>query len=539
MTVRTRFAPSPTGSLHVGGARTALYCLLHAHREGGKFILRIEDTDQARSTEESAVGIVADMKWLGLLWDEGPEAGGELGPYFQSRRLELYHKYIQQLLDENKAYYAWESREELNTMRTAAQAAKRDFVFRDPGYPDADVARYKEEGRTPIVRLRAPDHDQVVRDVVLGDVLMPAEKLEDVVICKADGFPTYHFAVVVDDHFMQISQVLRGQEHLMNTPKHLAIYAALGWEPPKYGHMPLIFSMDGSKMSKRDKAKVARAAARQATKERGEQGYQWLADAIGIEMSELTRFMKKKSDGVALAEAIAQEVGAALPLIDVSDFRKAGYLPEALNNFLALLGWSPGDDREIMTLAEMQELFTVERIGKTNARFDTTKLEWLSGETIRRASIDRLVEAHDDYLGHSDSPLAALSADQRRTLIALYQQRMKTFSDLDRQARFFVAAPTEYDAKAAKKHLLKGDGVANLASIREPLAAATWTPEGIDEAVKTFAESRELGIGKFAQPLRVAMTGSAVSPGIGDTLAFLDRDEVLARINACLAHFAA
>ncbi|TNE87701.1 MAG: glutamate--tRNA ligase [Deltaproteobacteria bacterium] len=540
MTVRTRFAPSPTGSLHVGGARTALYCLLHARREGGQFVLRIEDTDQARSTEESAKGIVDDLKWLGLLWDEGPEVGGDFGPYFQSQRLDIYNRYLDQLLAEGKAYEAWESREELQAMRDAAQAAKRDFVFRHPGYADEDVARYKAEGRTPVVRLRAPSHDLVVHDVVLGDVVMPAEKLEDVVVRKADGFPTYHFAVVVDDHHMGITQVLRGQEHLMNTPKHLAIYEALGWEPPKYGHMPLIFSMDGSKMSKRDKAKTARAAARDASKARGAKDHAWLAEATGVDAAELQQFMKKKNDGVALAEAIAKHLAVPLPMIDVTDFKKGGYLPEALNNFLALLGWSPGDDREVMTLAEMQELFTVDRIGKTNAKFDTTKLEWLNGETIRRSTLDRLVEAHDDYLGWTESPLAGLSAAQRRDLLEMYQARIKTFADLDVQASFFVTAPTAYDDKGAAKWLLKGEptGLAHLAATRSAIAECVWTVDGIEEAVKSLAEAREVGMGKLAQPLRMALTGTASSPGLGQTVAFFARDEVLARIDACLAHFA-
>lgn len=540
MTVRTRFAPSPTGSLHVGGARTALYCLLHAHREGGRFILRIEDTDQARSTEESALGIVRDLQWLGLQWDEGPVVEGEYGPYFQSRRLDLYNRYIERLLSEGKAYEAWESRDELQAMRDAAQAAKRDFVFRCPGYSDEAIATYREQGRTPVVRLRAPDHDLIVKDVVLGDVVMPADKLEDVVIRKADGFPTYHFAVVVDDHHMAITQVLRGQEHLMNTPKHLAIYEALGWEPPLYGHMPLIFSMDGSKMSKRDKAKVARTAARDASQARGSKDHAWLAEALGIDPAELGAFMKKKSDGVALAEQIAAHLGVPLPMIDVSDFQRGGYLPEALNNFLALLGWSPGDDREVMTLEEMQELFTLDRIGRTNARFDTTKLEWLNGETIRRTSLDRLLEAHTDYLGRVSSPLGTLDEDRRRALLAMYQPRIKTFADLDAQAGFVTQRPTSYDDKASTKWLLKGEvpGLAHLAAARPTLAACPWQATALEEAVKELAESRGVGMGKLAQPLRLALTGAATSPGLGETLAFFDREEVLARVDACLEHFA-
>ncbi len=263
MTSRVRFAPSPTGQLHVGGARTALFNWLFSRGTAGKMVLRIEDTDQVRSSRESEESIKTDLRWLGLQWDEGPDEGGPGAPYRQSERRDLYDAAFQQLLDAGHAYLAYESPAELGAMRDAARAEKRDFIFRKPAYSAEDLARFEADGRTPVVRLEAPGHDATFVDQVLGEITVPEAKLDDFVIRKADGFPTYHLAVVVDDHHMQVTNVLRAQEHLMNTAKHLLLYEALGWEPPQHGHMPLIFSMDGSKMSKRDKAKATRARVRE------------------------------------------------------------------------------------------------------------------------------------------------------------------------------------------------------------------------------------------------------------------------------------
>lgn len=539
MTVRTRFAPSPTGSLHVGGARTALYCWLHARRHEGVFLLRIEDTDQARSTDEAAAGIIRDMRWLGLQWDEGPEAeAAGTGPYFQSQRLDLYNRHMQELLDSGAAYEAWESAEELRAERDAARAAKENFRYkRRPTTPE-QIEAWRAEGRTPVIRLAAPTHAVHVHDEVLGDVHLAVEDLEDIVIRKADGFPTYHYAVVMDDHHMGVSMVLRGQEHLLNTPKHLGLYEAMGWEPPSHAHLPIIFNMSGGKMSKRDKAKAARAGARGAAKDGGHEGWGWLASTVGETEEHVHRFMKKKHDSVSLAEIIADTLSVELPLIEVMDFRKRGYLPEGLLNYLALLGWSPGGDREIMSMDEMVAEFSLERVKKTPARFDVAKLDAMNAEHIRRSSLDRLVEAQDAYLEvRPDSHFAGMAAADRRVYLEMYQQRISTFSDLETRAGFFFERPTTWQDKAVNKHLRKGGGLERLAELRGVLADAGFGVGELEAALTAWAEARELGLGKIAQPLRVALTGTGVSPGIFETLALLGKEESLARIDATLAEF--
>ena len=538
--VRTRFAPSPTGSLHIGGVRTALYCLLWARHTGGQFLLRIEDTDLTRSSDESARGIVEDLEWVGLKWDEGPDVGGEFGPYYQSKRLDLYNKYVDQLLAADRAYLAWEDHAELTAERKAAEAEKRTFRYRRRQYSDADLSRFREEGRKPVVRLSAPNHDITVDDHVLGDVTIVADELDDLIIRKADGFPTYHFAVVIDDHFMKVDLVLRGQEHLMNTHKHAGIFEALGWEPTATGHLPLIFNPTGSRMSKRDKAKAARAAARDVAKAesypKGDWG--WLAQRTERPIDEIVAFMKKSHDGVATANAIAVALDLELPMIDVSDFRKGGYLPEALLNYLALLGWSPGDDREILTMDEMVEAFSTDRITKTPARFDPDKLRWMNGEYMRALPEDRVLELLNAWFKLVDTPVAAATLEQRRLLLGMYRQRMSTFADFAASARFYFVAPTAYDSKSAKKHLLQGDGLEHLSRARSALEdVGRWEVDSLERRLGTLCEETGSKLGKFAQPLRVATSGSAVTPPIFDVLAFLGRGEVLNRIDACLGHF--
>ena len=537
MSAVTRFAPSPTGSLHVGGARTALYCLLHARHAGGRFILRIEDTDQARSSDESMRGILRDMEWLGLDWDEGPGRDGGHGPYRQSQRLPLYNDVIQRLIDAGHAYEAWESREELTAFRAAARAAKQDFHYRRRPVSDEDVARYRAEGRVPVIRMAAPPHDVTVTDRILGEVTLEEHALDDVVIREADCFPTHHLAVVVNPHHMGVTQVLRGQEHLMNTHKHLGLMEALGWDAPAFGHMPIIFNPGGSKMSKRDKAKAARASARLARDTGGHTGWGWLAEQTGLDEGELTRFMKKKHDDIHMAEAIAAALGVQLPMIEVMDFRRGGYLPEALNNYLALLGWSPGDDREILSMDELVEAFTLERVNKTAARFDLEKLRWMNGEYLRSVSDQRLRLRLGQWLEVADTALAGLDEGRRWTLVQLYRARVSSLSEIEEQGWFFLRRPTSWDAKAAKKHLLKGGGLDNLAAARAVLADAPWEIEALEASLGALADARGLRMGKVAQPVRVAVAGQAASPGIGDTLAFLGRDEVLARVDACLGHF--
>jgi glutamyl-tRNA synthetase len=521
-----------------------LYCLLHARGSQGTYVLRIEDTDRARSTEASNAGIQRDLKWLGLDWDEGPGADGGCGPYFQSQRLEIYQGYFDKLLASGHAYEAWETPAELNALRQEAQKASGSFRYRFKNHSEDEVRAFRAEGRVPVLRLRNPGHDVVVHDDILGDVQIGLDTLDDIVIRKADGYPTYHFAVVIDDQHMKISSVLRGQEHLMNTPKHLGLYEALGWESPRYGHMPLIFNPAGSKMSKRDKAKAARAGARQAKDQRKAKGldvsdWTWLANETGLETSEIEAFMKKKNDNIDTAERIATALSITLPMIDVMDFRKAGYLPEALLNYLALLGWSPGDDRELMTVDEMIEAFSVDRVGKTPARFDPDKLKWMNGEYMRASSEARLLSALDSFLevtGAED--IANLSREKQVEWLHLYRERNPTFGDMISASQFLFVPPTEYAGKPSRKHLLKNDGLGRLVTLAQSLGGLeSWTKSSIESVIEELMASHQNGLGQWAMPIRIAVAGNPVTPSIYETLAFMTQQEVINRLLACHAHF--
>jgi glutamyl/glutaminyl-tRNA synthetase len=541
MSTVTRFAPSPTGSLHVGGARTALYCLLHARRHGGRFLLRIEDTDRARSTDAATVGILRDLAWLGLEWDEGPGKDAGNGPYFQSERLAIYDRYFALLLASGAAYEAWESPDELASLRAASKDGLRyrrgDTV---PAPTPEQIAAYRAEGRVPVVRLVAPDEGVTVDDVVLGPVSQTRDELEDIVIRKADGYPTYHFGVVIDDHLMGVTLVMRGQEHLLNTPKHLGLYRALGWEPPVHGHLPLIFNPQGSKMSKRDKARVARAAARQAVDAAGGD-VAALAARCGLSTPDLTAFLDKQTDSIPVSEAIAAALGVDLPMIEVMDFRKAGYLPEALNNYLALLGWNPGPDpetgeeREIFSLDELAARWDLARVGKTPARFDPDKLRWMNAEYLRTLPDDALSVRLEQWFEVARSELPTLPRRLRRAVITLYRPRASTLAELEASARWMWHPPTTYDDKAVKKWILKGDGLALLRAARAALADCAWTEPDLESAITAMVEARGAKLGAVAQPIRVALSGGAATPGLWEVLHALDRADVLARIDRCLA----
>jgi glutamyl-tRNA synthetase len=502
--VRVRFAPSPTGYLHIGGARTVLFNWLAARKAGGAFLLRIEDTDQARNVADSVQKILSDLRWLGLTWDEGPEVGGEFGPYFQSQRLDLYSRYIQQLLEAGHAYYALETTQELESMRKAASASGGGFRYRrpDPIPTIEQGVAARSQGRQVVVRLKMPDADIVVHDDILGDVRMPADQLDDFVIQKGDGFPTYHFACAVDDELMKITHVLRGQEHLMNTPKHVALQRALGFSTPRYAHLPVIFNMDGSKMSKRDKDKALKA-------------------------------------------------GLPPPEIDVHDFRTAGYLPEALLNFIALLGWNPGDEREFFTLDELVDVFDISRVGRTNARFDREKLLSFNTTWSARLPEPRLLEAFKDFLQANASARATSSSlvfqrsglpptDDELLAVLRACAGFRTFSDVMKKAGFLFTPDDaiEFDPQAVKKVLQKNDnaGLAMLTHLLPKFEVATdWTAESLESLIKQACEEKQVGMGAVAQPVRVAISGSTISPAIGLSLELLGKERTMSRVRRCLA----
>jgi len=477
-TVKTRFAPSPTGHLHVGGARTALFNWLYARKHGGTFLLRIEDTDRARHVEGAAEKVVDDLRWLGIDWDEGYAVGGDNGPYVQSRRLDLYREHVGRLLEAQNAYYAFETPEQLEAMRK--DAPRGGFRYRRPAETPTDSARAdkaRAAGKPVVVRFKVPGRDVTVHDEVFADVTVAADQQEDFVILKDDGYPTYHLANVVDDRLMGVTLIMRGQEFLGQSWRQVLLREALGLPELAYAHLPLILDMQGRKLSKREGA------------------------------------------------------------VEVHSFRAAGYLPEALLNFIALLGWSPGGGRERLSRDELIESFSLERLSKANAKFDRDKL--LAFNTAAAAaSPERLLAGLKDYLAVAGTTLPAGDDGLLGRLLAV-NKGFRTFADIVAKCGvLFVADDAfDYDDKAVKKVLAKADGAgfAMLTDLRAALSGADWTEDALHALLERICADKGVGMGKVAQPIRVAVTGTAVSPGIVDTLILLGRDKTLARIDRCLA----
>lgn len=620
--VVTRFAPSPTGHLHIGGARTALFCWAFARRHAGRFMIRIEDTDQARSSDESARGILEDLAWLGIEWDDGPvltlppsadaarapgrtapdpaPAGGvrtigaharPVGPYFQARRRGIYDRYIEQLVRAGRAYPAFEAPEDLDAARRAAVEARQTYRYRRPGDVRAGEfaqARWRraQAGEPHVVRFLAPDGAVIVHDEVLGDVTYAAGEMDDFVIRKADLFPTYHFAVVVDDELMGVTHVLRAQEHLNNTPRHVALQHALVIHPadaaegrpagapfrtPVYAHMPLIFNMDGSKMSKRDKAKAARNELTRRMQQDPSLTAAALAARLGLDPAAVAGFLNRESDALDVAEALARHLRIDLPEIEVADFRERGYLPEAIVNFLALLGWNPGlktpdgKDLEKFDMAFLADHFSLDRIGRTNARFDRKKLLSFNADAIQALPDESFARRWLHWIEHEREPehrgtparvrdvLRGIDTGDARAiwLARAVKPRARTLADALRACDFLVRPDdsAQFDAAAVEKHLLAGGraGLALLRGFRAALAAipdAAWTPESIHAAMESLARAAGLvgekgpNIGPVAQAARVAVAGVATTPPLGESLAVLGRASTLARLDRCLSEHA-
>ena len=540
--LKTRFAPSPTGLLHVGQARTAVFSYCLARQSGGQFVLRIEDTDRERHIEEAIPRIIEDLRWLGVEWDEGVDVGGPNGPYRQSERLDIYARHINQLVDEGKAYFAFETEQEVAALRAKADAAKIAYKYARPAVlPTKDDAeRARREGRPVVVRFLCPSQDVTINDDAFGEVTMPAAEMDDFILMKADGYPTYHPANVIDDALMGVNYIVRGQEFLGQTWRHVLLRRAWGFpEPVGYCHLPLIMNPDNTKMSKRDKHKLTRTAAKDLVAK----GKWTTADIARFGQTDeaTAAAWLSGTDAVlplAQLELVAAQAGVHLPEIDVMDFRKSGYLPEALVNFVALLGWNPGADREKFTLAELTELFSPQRIGKTNARFDRAKLLAFNTDYLVAASEDRRLAALKDFLSLRQSPIPTGDDNLLRTLLRACPT-MRTLEDVTIKCNVLFAADDSFafDEAAVEKNLRKGNnaGYDVLAQLLEVLAAATWEPQPLHDALEKFATDKALGMGKVAQPLRVAITGSTVSPPINETLYILGREKTLARIRRCLA----
>lgn len=539
----TRFAPSPTGYLHVGGARTAIFSWLWARHMGGKFVLRIEDTDIKRNTPTAMRQVINDLRWLGVDWDEGPEVGGPNEPYLQSQRQQqgVYDKYVNQLLKEGKAYYCFDTPEELEAMREESVAQKKNLTYPRPEkFPDeSDVEKARAQGKPITVRFAVPQQDMVVQDVVRGEVRFAAGEINDFIIQKSDRFPTYNFACVVDDYLMQVTHVIRGQEHLMNTPSQQALWQALGFgQPPTYAHMSVTVSPGRGKLSKRERPK----ALREEIEKRADIDVKKLGQVGGVSVQEVDDFIQgRATPDMPAIDAMAAYLGIHLPEINVVDFFKSGYLPQTMVNFLALLGWNPGDDREIMSVDELISSFDLSRLTKANSLFDRDKLLAFNTEHIRRAGEEELLGHFKSYLQAVSSPLVSASDEMLRRVIRACEGA-RTLADIDRKSQFLLLPDDqiEYDEKAVKKVLLKNEGLVLLATVRDKLAAMKeFTPENIETMLRDLAEKKQVGLGKVAQPLRVALCGTTISLPIFDSVEMLGKQGALARIDVTLKKFGA
>ncbi|SDW58980.1 glutamate--tRNA ligase [Lysobacter enzymogenes] len=458
---RTRFAPSPTGYLHIGGARTALYCWLEARRAGGQFVLRIEDTDRERSTQAAIDAILEAMDWLGLSYDEGP--------IYQTQRLDRYREVAEQMVAAGTAYYAYETKDELETVRNAALAAKEkpryNGAYRERNEP------YREDPNR-VIRFKNPlDGTVVFEDKVKGRIEIANSELDDLVIFRADGYPTYNFAVVVDDLDMAITDVVRGDDHVNNTPRQINIYRALGATVPHFAHLPMILDPEGAKLSKR--------------------------------------------------------TGAA----DVMQYRDEGYLPHALLNYLVRLGWSHGD-QEIFSIEEMTRLFQLSDVNSSASRLDKAKLGWMNQQYLKSddpAEVGKHLEWHLRQHGY-DLAAGPAPAD----IVIALRDRVQTLKDMAERAAVWFGPLTQYDEAAVAKHL-NAAARAPLAEARTRLAQLpAWTADAVGAALHEAAEALGLGMGKVAQPLRVAITGTQVSPDISHTVYLAGQAEALQRIDAAL-----
>jgi glutamyl/glutaminyl-tRNA synthetase len=538
-TIVTRFAPSPTGYLHVGGARTALFNWLLARHLGGRFLLRIEDTDLARSTEQAVHQLVEDLQWLGLNWDNT-----EL--VFQSKRLPIYNKLIGDLIARGLAYKAYETPQELDVLRSQAEKAKRAYIYRRPEMTAEQIRKYEAENRPHVVRFAMPVRDYRFDDAVLGaDQGVAANQVQDFVIRKSDGMLTYHFAVVVDDAEMGVTHVLRGQEHLLNTVSHIALQEALGYARPIYAHLPVILAAEnGAKLSKRARDQKIRQRTHEWIKS-SKKTLEDLSTASILPLPRLSEWLTDDRKQLDLSEQpmLMKIIGlkeADLPEIMVHDFRKSGYLPEVLNNFLALLGWNPGGDREHMSMKDLIEVFTLDGIGKANAKFNRDKLLSFNTDACAAASPDRLLAAFKDYLvANPESPLNGASDESLRRLLSM-KAGFRVLREVDEKSRFLFLTDEQItlDPTAVEKNLKKnnGEGLNVLRELQKMLGdVSDWTAAALEPLVTDYATAKQLKLNNLAQPLRVALAGNTVSPPIFQSLEFLGKAATLNRIARCLA----
>lgn len=480
--IRVRFAPSPTGYLHVGGLRTALFNYLFSKKNHGTFVLRIEDTDQARYVEGTVENLIASLRWAGLTFDEGPEVGGNYGPYFQSQRLSIYQKYSDELIKTGKAYYCFCTSERLKELRAEQERQKLPQAKYDKHCLNLTKEEIDDKlnSSTPyVVRLNVPQSQKIIfQDIVRGEVEFDSNNIDDQVLIKSDGFPTYHLANVVDDHLMEISHVIRGEEWLSSTPKHVLLYDAFNWERPQFAHLPLLLNPDKSKLSKR------------------------------------------QGD------------------VAVEDYRDKGYLKEALINFVALLGWNAGDDKEFYSMNELIDAFSLERINKSGAVFDVVKLTALNAQHIRNKDNSELLQLLKTEVGSLESNIQeTLSNFDDKYLLSVIEamkERVSFVKEFITSCIYFYSPPNEYEAKAIEKNW-KPETTEHLNKLRERFSELqNPSKETFETALTQVAEELQVGKGKLIHPLRLAVSGQSIGAGLFDILAILSKEEVINRIDAAL-----
>jgi glutamyl-tRNA synthetase len=484
--VRVRYAPSPTGYPHIGNIRTALFNWLFARHTGGSFIVRIEDTDQSRKVEGAVEAILDSLRWLGLDWDEGPEVGGRYGPYFQSERCDRYQHFAQRLLDAGRAYRCYCASERLAQMRAEMAERKesaRSYDRRCRNLSPEDGARFESQGVPSAIRFKVPlDGQTAFHDLVRGEITFDNSELDDLVLLKSDGYPTYHLANVVDDHFMEISHVMRADEWLSSTPRHILLYAAFDWEPPLYAHLPMILGPDKSKLSKRHGA------------------------------------------------------------TSVVEYRDKGFLPEAMLNFLALLGWALDDKTEIMGRDELVKHFSLERISKTAAIFNQEKLQWMNGVYLRQVAekqgYEEFARRALPFLesGLPDPVRRPIDAEYAVRIAPLAYERVNVLSELPGRIDFFFLDDLEYDAKLL---LVKGvdreTAIASLKGCLQRLGGCPFDHASVEAVMRTLAEETGLKAGTLFGLVRVAVTGRTATPPLFETMVVLGRERCLRRLEAAMA----
>jgi glutamyl-tRNA synthetase len=478
--MRVRFAPSPTGYLHIGGARTALFNWLYARRHGGTFVLRIEDTDTERSSWEMVTGIVEGLRWLGLDWDEGPDIGGPHAPYFQSQRLETYRAMADRLVREGHAYYCYCSPETIRQKRQAAEDAGGGWIYDRTccALTAAQIAEREAAGVPRAVRFRVPDGQTGFDDLVHGPIAFENANIEDFVVLRSDRQPTYHLSVVVDDIDMEITHVVRGDDHISNTPKQVLLYGAFGHTPPRFAHVPLILGPDKKRLSKRHGA------------------------------------------------------------TSVMEYHRLGYLPEAMVNFLALLGWSPGTDQELFTRDDLIAQFTLEGISGGNAVFNPDKLDWFNQQHLAAMPSDKLVHRLRPLFEDAGVWRDSMATSERGWLVRvldLLKPRVKKLPQFVEDARPFLRPDVDYDAAAVEKHLKAAGARGHLVALRDAFASARqFDAATLESIVRSLADARGVKAGVLIHTARVAVTGRAVSPGLFDVLELIGRERVLARLDQAL-----